>query len=118
MPVGGHSPLPSFPGGAVLGLVSPAPPNASWLPLLSLRALPRPPAYSIAFSTRAASKAGAGGGKGEGRGGTGEEEYGRGKKTERAAGQGMTSLPSGLEGRGLRSLGPAHRVPGGGGVTS
>lgn len=75
--------FPSFPGGAVLGLVSPAPPNASWLLLLSLRAWPLPPVYSITSSSRAASKAGAGGGKGEGRGGTGEEEYGRGKKTER-----------------------------------
>lgn len=92
--------FPSFPGGAVLGLVSPAPPNASWLLLLNLRAKPLPPAYSIAFSTRAASKVGAGGGKGEGWGGTGEEEYERGKKTERPAGQGMTSLPSGSEGAG------------------
>lgn len=75
------------PGGAVLGLVSPAPPNASWLLLLSLGAGPQPPAYSIASHTPAASKTGTGGGKGEGWGGSGEEEPGRGKKTERPAGR-------------------------------
>lgn len=47
-----------------------------------------------------AVKAAAGGGKGEGREGTGEEEYGRGKKTERPAGPGMTSLPVVSEGAG------------------
>ncbi|XP_061062620.1 basic proline-rich protein-like [Eubalaena glacialis] len=75
VPVGGSlTSSPSPPGGAVLGLFSPAPPNASWLLLLSPGAWPLPPAYSIASHTRAASKAGTGGGKGEGRGGTGEEE--------------------------------------------
>lgn len=102
----------------MLGLVSPAPPNASWLLLLSLRAWPLPPVYSITSSSRAASKAGAGGGKGEGRGGTGEEEYGRGKKTERPTGQGMTSLPAGSEGAGPRFPGPRPNLPLGGGVTS
>lgn len=84
----------------MLGLVSPAQPNTSWLLLLSFRSGPKLQAYSIASSTRAASEAGAGGGKGEGRGGTGEEELGRGKKTERPAGQCMTSLPAGSEGAG------------------
>lgn len=105
VPVGGHSPLPLFPrrGGAGARFPRP-PPNASWRLRFSLRVWPRPPTYSIASSTGAASKAEAGGGKGEGRGGTGEEEYGRGKKNERPAGQGMTSLPTDWEGAEPRGL--------------
>lgn len=98
----------------MLGLVFPAPPKASWLLLLSFGAWPIPLAYSIASCTRAASEAGARGGKGAGRGGTGEEEYGRGKKAERPAGQGMTSLPADSEGAGPGFLGPSPRASGGG----
>lgn len=98
----------------MLGLVFPAPPKASWLLLLSFGAWPIPRAYSIASCTSAASAAGAGGGKGVGRGGTGEEEYGRGKKAERPACQGMTSLPADSEGAGQGFLGPPSRAGGAG----
>lgn len=71
----------------MLGLVPPAPLNASRLLLLSLRTCPLQSAYSIASAFPVAAKTGAGGGKREGRKGTREEEFGRGKKTERPAGR-------------------------------